>query len=183
MPTITVRCSGCRKRLTAPERAAGRTVRCPNCGTSVTLVADGDATVIDASVPDFSYLKDQPAADDDILLADTGDDHESALGHSTVRRPAQPTKVVAVPPPPAPVVYTPPAVGVNGPADNPFAHLDDTAPTPQPPPRKQPPPPDEPAPEPVAARTPGWVWPVVIGLAVYAAVATGAAVWGWVVPH
>lgn len=183
MPAITVRCSGCRKRLTAPEKAAGRTVRCPNCGTLVTLVADADATVIDASVPDFSYLKDQPAADDDILLAEGADDHESALGQSTVRRPAQPTKVAASPPPP-PVVYTPPPVGVNGAGDNPFADLTDTAPTPQPPLRKQPPAPEpEPEPAPTAARTPGWVWPVVVLLAVYAAVATGAAVWGWVVPH
>lgn len=192
MPAITLRCPGCRKRLTAPERAAGRTLRCPNCGNPVTVTMDLDATVTDGIVPDFSYLRTEADADDDILLADDKDDSESALGQSTARRPAQPTKVVPVPPPSAPVVYTPPAAGVNvEAADNPFAELGtgEAVVTPPRPPsdvRKKSAPISkseaEPDPAPTAP-TPGWVWPVLIGLTVYAAVATGAAVWGWLVPR
>lgn len=189
MPAITVRCPGCRRRLSAPERAAGRTLRCPNCGNPVTVVADLDATVVDGTAaPDFSYLRTADDSDEDILLADAGDDRESALGQSTARRPAQSTKVGG--PPPPPLVYTPPPVGANGPpvGDNPFAHLADSGPTPPAEPRRKAPGTPAPAPTPaptppVAVRTPTWVWAVVVALAVYAAVATGVAVWGWLRPH
>lgn len=192
MPAITLRCPGCRKRLTAPEKAAGRTLRCPNCGGPVTVAADLDATVVDGTAPDFSYLRSHSDSDDDILKADDPDDSESALGQSTARRPSQPTRVVPVPPPTAPVVYTPPAAGVNGEgSDNPFVELgsgEAVVASPRPPSdvRKKSAPigKSEAEPDPTPSPpTPGWVWPTLIGLTVYAAVATAAAVWGWLVPR
>lgn len=179
MPAISVRCPGCRKRLAAPVKAVGRTLKCPNCKAPVTVPADGDNTVVDENAPDFSYLRNQ-SDDDDILTAtDDAEDGESALGQSTARRPAAPT-VVAKPTIPPPVVYTPVAAAVppppasvpfTEPADPPLiARQKRTA---------------EPEPEPettVVTRTPVWVWPVLAALILYGLVATGLGAWGWLRP-
>lgn len=203
MPAISIRCPGCKHRLAAPAEAAGRSLPCPHCRAAVSVPADSNATLVDENAPDFSYLRNQPEPDDDILVAEDTEDGESALGQSTARRPAPPTvtsKTTAVVPPP--IIYTPPPVGTRppDPPDNPFAQLSGPPSskrraTPLPP-RDEPAEPDSlpkkakandkprdrrPEPEP-PARTPKWVWPVLVALAVYAFVATGVGAWGWLRP-
>lgn len=206
MSAISLRCPGCKRRLAAPREASGQTLSCPNCRAAVTVAVDGN-TIIDGDVPDFSYLRNLPEPDDDILTSEDPDDAESALGQSTARQPSKPTTVVpaSTPAVPPPIIYTPPPVGTKPPsvagnappADNPFTQLSDTGPKSRrkvaehdsvtnksvPPSKtserlKTSP---EPAPVP-AVRTPKWVWPVLIALAVYAAFATGVGAWGWLRP-
>lgn len=197
MAALSVRCPGCRKKLAAPKGAAGRTLKCPNCRGKVTVPNDSATTLVDEGAPDFSYLRNQPEADDDILVADDADDGESALGQSTARQPVSPTAATRVQPAaPPPVVYIPQPVAPP-PADNPFTDLTEPDEKPRrkpadPAPEKTDPPSErrkrDPDPRPVTrsrseqntSGTPGWVWPVVVGLAVYAAAATGVGAWGWV---
>ncbi len=200
MSAISIRCPGCKHRLAAPPEAAGRSLPCPHCRAAVSVPADSNATLVDENAPDFSYLRNQPEPDDDILVAEDTEDGESALGQSTARRPAPPTvtsKTTAVVPPP--VIYTPPPVGDRppDPPDNPFAQLSGPPSSkrrasPLPPPAEPVNPPQkakdkprdrrpEPAPQP-PARTPKWVWPVLIALTLYAFVATGVGAWGWLRP-
>lgn len=196
MSAISLRCPGCKRRLAAPREASGQTLSCPNCRAPVTVTVEGN-TIIDGDVPDFSYLRNLPEPDDDILANDDPDDAESALGHSTAK-PSKPTAVVPVPAPP-PVIYTPPPVGIKPPHPNgnPFADLTETGPKSRKQPAEPPPVADKSAPpskvrdrhkadpEPVpppAAVTPKWVWPVLIALAGYAVFATGMSAWGWLRP-
>lgn len=200
MSAISLRCPGCKRRLAAPREASGQTLSCPNCRAAVTVTVDGN-TIIDGDVPDFSYLRNLPEPDDDILTSEDPDDAESALGQSTARQPSKPTAIVPAPTPasPSPIVYTPPPAGAKPPSTgtNPFIQLGDAEPnsrkkTTEPSSnvdKKDPPsktrdrfkPSPEPAPASVA-RTPKWVWPVLIALAVYAAIATGVGAWGWLRP-
>jgi len=198
MSAISLRCPGCKRRLAAPREASGQTLSCPNCRAPITVTVDGN-TVIDGEVPDFSYLRNQPEPDDDILSSEDPDDVESALGQSTAK-PSKPTAIApAHAPVPPPIIYTPPPVGAKPlpPAGNPFADLNETgsksrkkAPEPAPAADKKDPPSKiddrlktdpEPAPPP-AVRTPKWLWPLLIALAIYAVAATGVAAWGWLRP-
>lgn len=179
MSARSVRCPGCQERLAVPPHATGRLFHCPRCRAVVGVAEEGN-TVIDGEVPDFSYLKKQAEQDDDILASEDPDEQESALGETTSRPAPKPVPRVA-PPPPAPVLYTPPSANT----DNPFAAMSER----QAKPRPGPLPADEPPPKardrrdpPPVVRTPAWAWPVLIALAVYAAVATGAAAWGWLRP-
>ncbi len=183
MSALSVRCPNCHERLAVPSEAVGRPFTCPRCQTAVGLADEGN-TVIDGEVPDFSYLKKQEERDDDILMAANPEDGESALGESPTNRPAPRPTAKAAPPARVPVVYTPPPADTG----NPFSGLSDrqrkTQPAPQPAPTPDPPPKvrDRHEPAVLAVRTPVWVWPVLIALAVYAVAATGLAAWGWVRP-
>ncbi len=163
-----------------PTDTAGTLFNCPRCRVVVGVAEEGN-TVIDGEVPDFSYLKKQAEQDDDILVSEDPDEVESALGETT-SRPAPKPPAKPAPKPLAPMVYTPP------PADsgNPFAAMSERqpkprpaapAPVPEPPPKTR----DRRDPPPII-RTPVWVWPVLIALAVYAVAATGLAAWGWLRP-
>jgi DNA-directed RNA polymerase subunit RPC12/RpoP len=163
MSALSVRCSGCHRRLAVPPRAAGRAVRCPHCRATVAVPADDSPTVVDESAPDFSYLRNQSAGDD-ILTPHEPDDQESAISEGSAPRPdPPPEKPKSLPPT---VVYIPPAAI---PAQ-PRAGL-----TVRPAQPSQPTRPDRPG-------TPAWVWPALIGLAIYAAAATGVGAWGWLRP-
>jgi endogenous inhibitor of DNA gyrase (YacG/DUF329 family) len=183
MSAISARCPHCHERLAVPSEAVGRPFTCPRCQTVVGLADEGN-TVIDGEVPDFSYLKQQVERDDDILVGENLEDGESALGESPTNRPTSRPTAKAAPPAPAPVVYTPPPAA----AGNPFSGLSDrhrkSPPAPQPAPTPDPPPKARDRHEPAdpVARTPVWVWPVLIALAVYAVAATGLAAWGWMRP-
>lgn len=182
MSATSVRCPGCQSRLTIPPETDGRPLTCPRCQTVVGL-ADSGNTVIDGEVPDFSYLKNQEERDDDILVSENPEDGESALGESPTKRPAQRPTAKAAPAASAPVVYTPPPAEVG----NPFSGLSDRQRKTQPAPKPVTPPAPSPKvrdrPEPAAVvRTPAWVWPVLVALALYAVAATGLAVWSWVRP-
>jgi hypothetical protein len=127
-------------------------------------VSGGGQPSTGGDVPDFSYLRKQVAVDDDILIADDPEDGESVLSSSTARRPSPPT-VVTPPAAPPKIIYTPPPVSV----DDPLADLSGEGPKAA-----------ESHPElPLASGTPRWVWPVILALAGYSAVATAAAAWGW----
>ena len=182
MAAISVRCPGCHERIAVPSEAVGGPFTCPQCQTVVGLADDGHP-VIDGEVPDFSYLRKQAERDDDILVAEDQEDGESAL-ESPTSRPAPRPSAKPAPSAPARVVYTPPPAD----AGNPFSGLSDrqrkTRPTPQSAPAPAPPPKARERHEvvPATVRTPAWVWPVLIALAVYAVAATGVAAWGWLRP-
>lgn len=196
MSALSVRCPSCRKKLAAPKKAAGRTLKCPNCRGKVTVPNDSATTLVDEGAPDFSYLRNQPDSDDDILVSDDADDGESALGQSTTRQPVMPTAATRVQPAaPPPVVYVPQPVAPPPPAvNNPFTALSEpdgkystrsASGSESRPPKTEPlagreEHPDRSRGEPNTPRTPGWVWPVLVALAVYAAAATGVGAWGWV---
>jgi len=56
MPSkITLRCPGCKARITAPRALLGRRRNCPGCGTSFVVrtqpPADSDALLVSADSP------------------------------------------------------------------------------------------------------------------------------------
>jgi ribosomal protein S27E len=180
MSAVSVRCPGCQERLAVPTPAPAAIV-CPKCRRSVPVGDDGN-TLIDGRVPDFSYLRQQAEADDDVLRSEEPDEAESALGENSARRPAAKPAAKLAPATPQPVVYTPPPVE----AANPFAAISNRSPKSLPratakpvqaPPQGH----DQHAPPPLARR-PAWVWPALIGLVLYGVAATGVAAWGWLRP-
>jgi len=66
---IIVACPGCPTRLSAPESAAGKQIRCPKCGAIATVPAPASA----ADVPVVDAAVVSPAPQTKRVLADEGD--------------------------------------------------------------------------------------------------------------
>jgi ribosomal protein S27E len=50
---IEVRCNNCEKRLNAPAAAAGKTMKCPDCGAGIQIPAAGEASIAIVTVHKF----------------------------------------------------------------------------------------------------------------------------------
>lgn len=63
---IALACPSCASRITAPDRLAGKTVKCPKCGTAMSLPAaePGFEVVEDVPAPERPVIKARPLPDD-----------------------------------------------------------------------------------------------------------------------
>jgi DNA-directed RNA polymerase subunit RPC12/RpoP len=208
MQTLTFPCPVCGRRMGVGLDLAGRPVRCPHCRQVV--VAPAPTGPSDRPAPSVADDRPPPSEPDflapnflpprregaESIFGEPGDEDESVFASARPPRPSLPgesgdaagpdertevmsAEVPAAPPSrPAPSVSTEPDIRASAfvppspkPADapDPWAKLDDAPPAPAVVPVAPPDPP--------AVRRLKWA---VAGLAAYAAVATGVAVWGWV---
>jgi uncharacterized RDD family membrane protein YckC/ribosomal protein L40E len=65
---VKVRCRGCQKLLNAPDKARGKTIACPECGTKL-KVPEGDAEAAPAKPAKAAKKPVKKAADDDDFLS------------------------------------------------------------------------------------------------------------------
>lgn len=83
--TITVQCGSCRKRLAAPEKFAGRKVKCPQCGTILRIPEPEPAPVpqITDLLDDYAPAPSPAPASRAATAADSASAPESAADPSS----------------------------------------------------------------------------------------------------